>query len=103
MGAIDDAIETVGESVERGKEIAQTGKGIAAVAGYISEEKQKKLDQGMDLFEEVGRRIKREERMASRQVNELANEVGGAVSLFTDAILDPDGFWEGLKKKGSDT
>ena len=102
---IDEVVETgvgdVIDTVGRAKDVVNTGKGIAAVAGHISKARQEKIDKGMDFFEEVGRNLKREERIASRQVNEVVDDFVAAGSLFFDALLDPEGFGERLKK-GSD-
>lgn len=94
---IGEVIDTAG----RAKEVVNAGRGIAAVAGHITKARQEKIDKGMDLFEEIGRNLKREERIASRQVNEVVDDFVAAGSLFFDALLDPEGFGERLKK-GSD-
>jgi hypothetical protein len=103
----DDVVDASGlgeviDTAGRAKEVVNTGRGIAAVAGHISKARQEKIDKGMDLFEEIGRGLKREERLASRQVTEVVDDFAAAGSLFLDAILDPEGFGERLKK-GSDT
>ena len=90
----------VSEVVEAAGDVADTARGMAAITGKLTEERQTRVDEAVDLMENVGKQVKREERLASRQVNEVANDLGNAFSLFAEAILDPEKFRESLKDEG---